>query len=127
MRRRIDSLDAAADVELLGLVVQIEDGRVGGVVCTENELGLLDLVRAVDVLNSEDGERSVVAWVTQGDADPGAEAQLLDLLAAHVQVDGDRPDKPVGQVEMLDNAGKMCEGGRGVSLVTRFWVGVSKG
>lgn len=47
--RSLDSLDLTADVELLDIVAEVGDGRVGNVIRTQNLLSLVGLVRSVDV------------------------------------------------------------------------------
>lgn len=49
MLRRLDGLEGATDVELLGGVVKVSDGRVGEVVGAEDLLSLFGLVGLVDV------------------------------------------------------------------------------
>lgn len=51
MLRSLNSLDRAADVELLGSLVEVSDCRVGQVVGTEDLFGLFGLVRSVDILD----------------------------------------------------------------------------
>lgn len=47
--RSLDSLDLTADVELLDIVTEVSDGRMGNVICAEDLLSLVGLVRSVDV------------------------------------------------------------------------------
>lgn len=46
---RVDRFDIASDVQLVGLFVKVGNGRVRAVIGTEDRLGLLGLVEAIDV------------------------------------------------------------------------------
>ena len=51
VRRRLDSLDLAANIVVLDLVAEVRNSGVGRVVSTEYLDSLLDLVRAVDIID----------------------------------------------------------------------------
>ena len=52
----LDSLDLTADVVLLDLVAEVRNSGVSGIISTEDLDCLLDLVRAVDIVDWRSGE-----------------------------------------------------------------------
>lgn len=121
---RVDGLDGAANVEVLDGVVEVRDSGVRLVVGTEDLLGLVGLVGLVDrrdcvVMRSdatfggesaswgrtgEDGERSLVTRVAEGDARALGKLERVDLLLRDVEGDGHGEEGAVGEAESLDDA-----------------------
>lgn len=95
---------------------------MGVVVAAEDQLGLLDpvdsplaqapcsrsqshlLIGLINILNGEDGEVSLIAEISEGDAGAGLDAQLVDGLLVDVQVDGHAEEGAVGEAVGLNNA-----------------------
>lgn len=70
----------------------------------ENQLGLDSLVRAVDVVNGQNGQVAVVTEVTQGDAGTGLELVLVDDLLANIEGDGHGENVAIGKTAVLADA-----------------------
>jgi hypothetical protein len=118
----LDGLKLAADVELLGGVEEVLDAGVGVVVAAEDLNGLSDpaptvsmlsgpslvegrlLVGPVNVLDGQDGEGAVVTEIAQGDTSTGLDAEVVDGLLGHVQVDGHAEEVAVNETVVLDDA-----------------------
>jgi hypothetical protein len=87
VRRSLDRLDLAADVKLLGLLVEVRDSGVSAVV-SAHDLGSLEgLVGSVNVVHGEDGEGSFVTGVTEGEAGSGPDVEDLNVLGGNVEGD----------------------------------------
>lgn len=122
MLQAVNSLELTTDVEVLGGREKVLDTGVGVVVAAEDQLGLLDpvdsplapapcsrsqshlLVGLVDILDGEDGEVSLVAEISEGEAGARLDAQLVDGLLVDVQVDGHAEEGAVGEAVGLNNA-----------------------
>jgi hypothetical protein len=100
----VNSLDLAADVELLDRVVQVLDSRMCLVVVAKHLGGLPHLVRLVDVVDGDDGEVAVVAEVAQRNARAGLHADLIDGLLRHVEGDGHGKEIAICETVLGDNA-----------------------
>lgn len=99
----VDSLELTADVELTSRVEEVVDGRVLGV-AAKDLLGLELLVRAVDILNCEDGQVAVVTEVAQSDAGTGLDTILVNGLLRQVEGYGHAEEGTVDQTVLLDDA-----------------------
>jgi hypothetical protein len=100
----VDSLKLTTHVELLGGIEKVLDTRVGVIVAAKDLLGLVDLVRSVDILDGQDSEVSVVTEVAEGDASTSLEAELVDLSLVDIQVDGHGEESAIGKTVVLNNA-----------------------
>lgn len=98
----VDGLNLSSDVEFLNLVVEILDGRVL-LITAKDQLGFLGLVRAVDIVNGEDGQIAIVSEVSQGDAGAGLELAFIDNGLGHVQGDGHGEEVAVGETDIFAN------------------------
>src|SRR4029077_2468324 len=70
VHRKLQALDAAADVNRLALVYQVIDGRVRGVLGPEYLLGFLLAIRLPDVFRVNDGEHNAFG-IAKGDVRAG--------------------------------------------------------
>jgi hypothetical protein len=121
MFRRRNRFNATSDVEVFDSLVQVEDSRVGLVVCTKDLFGFLILVWLVNVADytsiksqqasktrvprtCEDGQSAFISEVSQ--CDPGAflKLQAVNLLLRDVQGDGHREQSAILQAERVQNA-----------------------
>lgn len=117
--RLVDGVELSSNIELLGSVIKVANGRVLGV-STENLLGLLDptisqympniiiqqnlLVRFVDIIDSNNGQVAVVTEIPESDASASLDAELVNLGLRNVQSNGDREKETVGEADVLDNS-----------------------
>jgi hypothetical protein len=62
------------------------------------------LVGPVDILDGQDGEGAVVTEIAQGDTSTGLDAEVVDGLLGHVQVDGHAEEVAVDETVVLDDA-----------------------
>jgi hypothetical protein len=92
----VDGLNFASDVVFSRLVEEVFDSGVVWVT-SKDLLGLLLLVRFVDVLDGDDGEVAVVARVPQDHAGPGFDTGRVNLGLVQVEVDGDGEKVAVGE------------------------------
>ena len=99
----VDGVDAAAQVDVVGGVVQVAHRRVL-VVAAKDEARLAVLVGPVDVVERQDSQVAVVAEVAQRDAGAGGEAQVVDGLLGHVEADGHGEEVAVGEAQIGDDA-----------------------
>lgn len=63
------------------------------------------LVRAVDVINGENGEIPVISEVAQGNTRAGLQGVLADGLLGDVQGDGHGEEVSVGQTDIFADTG----------------------
>lgn len=70
------------------------------------------LVRAVDIVNSQNGQIAIISEIAQGDTRPGLEACLLYHFLGDVQGDWYREEVAVRQAEVRHDSGART----GVSL-----------
>lgn len=61
------------------------------------------LVRAVDIVNGEDGQIAIVSEVAQGDARAGLELAVIDNSLGHIQGDGHGEEVAVGETDIFAN------------------------
>lgn len=61
------------------------------------------LVRAVDIVNGEDGQIAIVSEVSRGDAGAGLELAFIDNGLGHVQGDGHGEEVAVGETDIFAN------------------------
>lgn len=119
----IDGLKLTTDVELLGGREEVLDTRVGVIVAAKDLLGLLDpverssasrcqateatggysLVGSVDILNIKNGNVSVVTEIAEGKTSARLDAQLVDGLLVHIEVDGHTKEVAIGKAVGLNN------------------------
>jgi hypothetical protein len=100
----VDGLELAADVELVGCVVQVLDRGMRLVVGAKDLGGLLDLVGAVDVLDGHDGEVAVVTEVAQRNARAGLHANLVDGCLRDIERDGHGKEVAIRETVLGDDA-----------------------
>lgn len=68
MSGELNRLDFTTDVKFFDPFAEVSYRGVCGVIRPENVDRFSDLIKSVDVLNGEDGQRLVVAWVEEGEA-----------------------------------------------------------
>jgi hypothetical protein len=98
----VDGLELTTDVELLDSIVKVLDSRVLGVT-SEDQLGLLLLVRSVDIFDSDNGKRSVVSKVTESNSGTGLDLGSLNFLLGNIKVDGNREEGAISKTQVLNN------------------------
>ena len=96
----VEGLDLPADVELLGLVVEVFDGRVV-LVPAKDVLGLLGLVRPVDIVNGQNGQVPVIAEIAQRDPRTGLEVVIRDGLLRDIERDRHGEEVSIGQTDIF--------------------------
>lgn len=106
MVQLVDGLEVSSNVELLGGLEEVLDGRVFWVT-SQNFLGLLGLVGLVDIIDGDDGQVAVVTEIAKRDARTGLDADLVDLLLGNVEGDRDGEEGAVGKADVLDNSAVM--------------------
>lgn len=104
VHQTVDGIDLATNVEVTGSSIQVLDGRVGLVVGTENLDGLLLLVRAVDVVDGDDGQVAVISEVTEGDTGTGLGLDLVNRLLRDIEADGHGEKVAINETVVVDNA-----------------------
>lgn len=62
----------------------------------------------VDILDSQDGEVSVVTEVAECDASTVLDSELVDLGLVDIKVDGHGEEGAISETVVLNNAGKLC-------------------
>lgn len=62
------------------------------------------LVRAVDIVNGQDGQIAIVSEVAQGDAGAGLELAFVDNGLGHIQGDGHGEEVAVSETDIFANA-----------------------
>lgn len=62
------------------------------------------LVRAVDILDGEDGQVAVISQIAEGDLSTRLDAKVVNLLLVHVQRDRHTEEGAIGKAESLNNA-----------------------
>ena len=95
---RLDSLDLASDVVVVDLVAEVGNSRVRRVVCAEDLNGLLDHIRAIDVidcapisivlrlrhclmiLTSDDSKGLVVTRIAKNNTGARGDGKAVDVL-----------------------------------------------
>jgi hypothetical protein len=100
----VDSLKLTTNVELLSGVEEVLDTGVSVIVAAKDLLGLVDLVRLVDILNGQDGKVSVVTEVAECDASTVLDAELVDLGLVDIEVDGHGEEGAISETVVLNNA-----------------------
>ncbi|MPL71146.1 hypothetical protein SDC9_16917 [bioreactor metagenome] len=101
MHRRLDAGDRAAEIDRARGVVQVVHRRMGEVVGAEDLGGLVGLVRHPFVGDRQDREDHTFL-IAQRDVGAGLDA--LGEFLADVEGDRHRPERPVGEVHVLDDA-----------------------
>lgn len=100
----VDGLELAADVVLLDSFVEVLDGGVGYVaVLVEDFPRLLLLVWLVYIVDGDDGEVTVVAKVTKGNASSLLDTDFIDCLFRDIERDGDGEEVAVGETVFGDD------------------------
>jgi hypothetical protein len=100
----VNGLKLTTNVELLGGVEEVLDTRVSVIIAAKDLLGFVDLVRSVDVLDSQDSEVSVVTEVAEGNASTSLEAELVDISLVDIEVDGHGEESSISKTVVLNNA-----------------------
>jgi Fe2+ transport system protein FeoA len=102
--KTVNGLELTTDIKLLGGVEEVLDTGVSVIIAAKDLLGLVDLVRSVNILNGQDGKVSVVTEIAEGDASAGLDTKLVDLGLANIEVDGHGEESAIGKTVVLNNA-----------------------
>lgn len=62
------------------------------------------LVRAIDILDGEDGQVAVISQIAESDLGTRLDAKVVNLLLVHVQRDRHTEEGAIGKAESLNNA-----------------------
>lgn len=100
----VDGLKLTTNVELLSGVKEVLDTGVSVIVAAKDLLGLVDLVRSVDILDSQDSKVSVVTEIAESDASTSLDTELVDLGLVNIEVDRHGEEGAVSETVVLDNA-----------------------
>lgn len=100
----VDSLKLTTNVELLSGIKEILDTGVGVIIAAKDLLGLVDLVRSVDILDSQDSKVSVVTEIAEGDASTSLDTKLVDLGLVNIEVDRHGEEGAISETVVLNNA-----------------------
>jgi hypothetical protein len=124
----VDSLKLTTNVELLSGIKEILDTGVGVIIAAKDLLGLVDpvafvlapmphvsgsshdheLVRSVDILDSQDSKVSVVTEIAEGDASTSLDTKLVDLGLVNIEVDRHGEEGAISETVVLNNAREFC-------------------
>lgn len=104
MLETVDGLKLTTNVELLSGVKEVLDTGVSVIVAAKDLLGLVDLVRSVDILDSQDSKVSVVTEIAESDASTSLDTELVDLGLVNIEVDRHGEEGAVSETVVLDNA-----------------------
>lgn len=100
----VDSLKLTTNVELLSGIKEILNTGVGVIIAAKDLLGLVDLVRSVDILDSQDSKVSVVTEIAEGDASTSLDTKLVDLGLVNIEVDRHGEEGAISETVVLNNA-----------------------
>lgn len=100
----VDSLKLTTNVELLSGIKEILDTGVGVIIAAKDLLGLVDLVRSVDIFDSQDSKVSVVTEIAEGDASTSLDTKLVDLGLVNIEVDRHGEEGAISETVVLNNA-----------------------
>lgn len=100
----VNSLKLTTNVELLSGVKEVLDTGVSVIVAAEDLLGLVDLVRSVDILDSQDSKVSVVTEIAESDASTSLDTELVDLGLVNIEVDRHGEEGAVSETVVLNDA-----------------------
>jgi hypothetical protein len=103
----LNCLDLATNVELLDVVTEVGDSRVGGVIGTHDLFGFERLVKLVHVTDGQDGKGSLVTGVTEGDASTGSQTKVVDVFLGDVEGDGHGENEAIGEAEGVTDAAEV--------------------
>lgn len=98
---QVDSVQLTTDVHVLGDVEEVSDSRMLRI-ASEHLFGLQLLVRGIDVTDGDDGQRSVVSWVSQDDSLACSEG--FGLLLGNIQGDRHGPELTGRQSHVVSDA-----------------------
>jgi hypothetical protein len=102
----LNGLKGSSNVKLLDGLVQVLDSRVSKIIVSKDQLGFLDLVGSVNVLNGESGDRGIITGITEGDTLTRLQGETINVLLRNIEVDRDGPEGAVGKTKVLDNTRK---------------------
>lgn len=71
MSGKLDRLHFTANVEFFYSFTEVSYGGVGDIIRSEDVDRFFDLIKGVNILNGEDGQCLIVAWVEQSKAVAG--------------------------------------------------------
>ena len=103
VHQTVNGIDLATNVEVASSSVQVLDGRMGLIVSTKDLDSLLLLVGAVDVVNSNDGQVTVISEVTEGDAGTGLCLDFVNCLLEDIKTDGHGEKVAVDKTVVVDH------------------------
>lgn len=103
VHQTVNGINLATNVEVTSSSVQVLDGRVSLIVGTEDLDSLLLLVRAVDVVDSDDGQVAVVSEVTEGDAGTGLCFDFVNRFLEDIKTDGHGEQVAVDETVVVDH------------------------
>lgn len=109
VHQTVNGLKLATNVVVTGRLEKVLDGRVVRR-ATKDLLGLNVLVGLVDILDSDDGEVTVVSEVTESNASTRLRTGFLDNLLADIKVDGHGEKVAICEAVVVANTGPVLLG-----------------
>ena len=104
MSGKLDRLHFTTDVELFHSFAEVSYRGMGNVIRTEDFDGFFDLIKGVNILDSENGQCLIVAWVKQSKAVTGLQFQGIDLFLGDIKGDGDGKQCTICQSQVINHA-----------------------
>lgn len=109
MSGKLDRLHFPADVELFYSFAEVGYRRMGDVIRSEDVDRFLDLIKGVNILDSEDGQCLIVARVEQSEADAGLQPEGINLLLGDIKGDWHGEQCAICESHILDHANQTLQ------------------